>query len=141
MQDKLHEKSLIKQRILLYLDFKGVSKYEFYKISGVTRGVLDQNTGISEDNLARFIAYAKDIDLEWLLLGVGEITKSNFANYEIVKEPSTKYISPKDEVINKLTAECNEKANRIIDQMDLIAKLKDELSSLKSVDGAGSRSA
>ena len=54
-----------------YLAQKGVSAYEFYKESGVTRGILQQNNGISEDNIARFLAYAPDVNIEWLLTGEG----------------------------------------------------------------------
>lgn len=73
MQEKRQEKSPIKQNILLYLAQKGVSPYEFYKESGVTRGILQQNNGISEDNIARFLAYASDISVEWLITGRGEM--------------------------------------------------------------------
>ena len=58
---------------MLYLAEKGVSAYEFYKESGVTRGILQQNNGISEDNIARFLAYAKDVNVEWLITGRGEM--------------------------------------------------------------------
>ena len=75
MQEVKQEKSLIKQNILLYLNKKGVSPYEFYRVSGVTRGVLSQNNGISEDNLARFLAYASDVNPSWLLTGKGEMIK------------------------------------------------------------------
>lgn len=73
MQEKRQEKSPIKQNILLYLAQKGVSTYEFYKESGVTRGILQQNNGISEDNIARFLAYATDISVEWLITGRGSM--------------------------------------------------------------------
>lgn len=73
MQEKRQKKSPIKQNILLYLAQKGVSPYEFYKESGVTRGILQQNNGISEDNIARFLAYAPDINVEWLITGRGEM--------------------------------------------------------------------
>ena len=73
MQEKRQEKSPIKQNILLYLAQKGVSPYEFYKESGVTRGILQQNNGISEDNIARFLAYASDVSVEWLITGRGEM--------------------------------------------------------------------
>lgn len=73
MQEKQQEKSPIKQNILLYLAEKRVSAYEFYKESGVTRGILQQNNGISEDNIARFLAYAKDVNVEWLITGRGEM--------------------------------------------------------------------
>lgn len=73
MQENKQEKSPIKQRILLFLAHKGVSPYEFYKNSGVTRGVLAQNNGISEDNLSRFISYFPSVNLVWLISGQGEM--------------------------------------------------------------------
>lgn len=76
MQEKYQEKSPIKQNILLYLANKGVTLYEFYKVSGVTRGILQQNNGISEDNIARFLAYATDINVEWLITGKGNMLKN-----------------------------------------------------------------
>lgn len=75
MQENRQEKSQIKQKILLYLKTKGVSEYSFYKDSGVTRGVLQQNNGISEDNITRFLAYAPDVNPTWLLTGEGEMLK------------------------------------------------------------------
>ena len=76
MQGKQQEKSLIKQNILLYLAHKGISQYEFYKESGTTRGILQQNNGISEDNIARFLAYAPDVNTDWLLTGKGDMLKT-----------------------------------------------------------------
>lgn len=73
MQEKQQEKSPIKQKILLYLTQRGVTPYEFYKISGVTRGILQQNNGISEENIARFLAYAPEVNIEWLMTGRGEM--------------------------------------------------------------------
>ena len=73
MQENKQEKSPIKQKILLYLDKKGITPYDFYKKSGVTRGVLGQNNGISEDNLSRFLAYASDVNVLWLMTGKGDM--------------------------------------------------------------------
>ena len=86
MQEKQQEKSPIKQNILLYLTEKGVTPYEFYRASGVTRGVLQQNNGISEDNIARFLAYAPDVNREWLITGKGEMLKDKHINYQRQKE-------------------------------------------------------
>ena len=77
MQENKQEKSPIKQRIVQYLTKTGISAYEFYKKSGVTRGVLSQNNGITEDNIARFLIYAPDISIEWLLTGKGSMIKEN----------------------------------------------------------------
>ena len=56
---------------------KGTTPYEFYKKSGVTRGVLNQNNGISEENIARFLAYAPDVNVEWLITGRGSMMGNN----------------------------------------------------------------
>lgn len=76
MQENKQEKSQIKQNISLYLAKKGVSEYEYYKVSGTTRGILGQNNGISEENITRFLAYAPDVNHEWLLTGRGSMLKT-----------------------------------------------------------------
>ncbi len=86
MQENKQEKSQIKQKILQYLQMKGVSPYEFYKSSGVTRGILQQNNGISEDNISRFLAYAPDVNIEWLIQGRGEMLRDIAALQENKQE-------------------------------------------------------
>lgn len=76
-QDKLYKKSHIKANILQYIELQGISKYDFYKRTGITRGVLDQNTGISEENIAKFLAYFNNINTEWLILGKGSMLKED----------------------------------------------------------------
>lgn len=82
MQINEQEKSPIKQRILQYVDYKGISKYKFYKESGITRGVLDQSTGISEETLLKFLDYAREISYKWILFGVGEMLYSQGSSEE-----------------------------------------------------------
>jgi phage repressor protein C with HTH and peptisase S24 domain len=68
----MQEKSLIKKNILKFLDTKGISKYEFYKRTGITRGILDQNNGMSEGNTAKFLAvFGNEISINWLIRGIG----------------------------------------------------------------------
>lgn len=72
----MHQISPIKNKILQYIEYKGISKYKFYQESGITRGVLDKESGISEDNIAKFIAYAPEVDLSWLFLDQGKMLKN-----------------------------------------------------------------
>lgn len=72
----MQEKSLIKKNILQYLEIKGITMYEFYKKTGITRGVLSQNNGMSEENTAKFLAYFSEINPEWLLTGNGPMLKN-----------------------------------------------------------------
>lgn len=89
MKEKQQKKSPIKQNILLYLENKGVTPYEFYKESGVTRGILQQNNGISEDNIARFLAYAPDVNIEWLLTSKGSMIKDGSTDIQISNDTTT----------------------------------------------------
>ncbi|MDO4763871.1 MAG: hypothetical protein Q4A00_05765 [Flavobacteriaceae bacterium] len=72
----MQEKSLIKQNILQFIDYKGITKYKFYQKTGITRGILDQNNGMSEENTAKFLAQYPEINPEWLLTGEGEMLKN-----------------------------------------------------------------
>lgn len=94
MQEKKQEKSRIKQNILLYLQEKNTTPYEFYKKSGVTRGILQQNNGINEDNIARFLAYATDVNTDWLLTGSGKMLKSEEAAETDNKKKKEKEVVP-----------------------------------------------
>jgi hypothetical protein len=76
-QDKSYKKSHIKENILQYIELYGISKYEFYKRTSITRGVLDQNTGISEENIAKFLACFNNVNTEWLILGKGSMFKDD----------------------------------------------------------------
>ena len=84
----------IKERILEYLEYKGVTKYRFYLDSGIARGVLDKPTGLTEENIIRFIYYAKDVALNWLILGKGSMIKfeSSAKDLELVSLEEYKLI-------------------------------------------------
>ena len=88
-QSKFHmqEKSPIKKNILQYIEYKGISKYKFYQETGITRGVLDQNNGMSEENTARFIAQYPEVSTDWLLTGKGAMLRGQSAP-EVAPPPS-----------------------------------------------------
>lgn len=73
----MQENSIIKQNILKYLEYKGITPYRFYKENDVTRGILTQNNGITEENLLKFVQFAQDISLNWLLTGEGSMLKTD----------------------------------------------------------------
>ncbi|QZT38691.1 hypothetical protein K5X82_07275 [Halosquirtibacter xylanolyticus] len=68
--------SIIKNRIIQYLDFKGVPKSDFYKMTGASNGVLSQKSGISEDNILRFLNSYRDVSVEWLITGEGDMIRN-----------------------------------------------------------------
>lgn len=92
MQENKQLNSLIKQNILSFLEAKNISQYQCYKDTGITRGVLSQNNGISEENLMRFLAVYTDVSPDWLLTGNGEMLRNE--NAGIV---SGKYLEDKED--------------------------------------------
>ncbi len=114
MQENRQVFSHIKQNILHFLENQGISKYEFYKTTGITRGVLDQKTGMSEGNIAKFLAYYTNVSPDWLFFGKGEIF---IKDTELAEEPIEKY---------KLDSEISlEEKIQILE--DRIAELKDTI--------------
>lgn len=71
MQGNKQEKSPIKRKILQFISELGISQYDFYRKTGITRGILGQNNGISEENIARFLVVYPQVSAEWLLTGRG----------------------------------------------------------------------
>jgi phage repressor protein C with HTH and peptisase S24 domain len=65
--------SPIKRRILLYADNKGYSKRKIYLDTGISNGVLDKESGLTEDNIEKFISTYRDISVEWLITGNGKM--------------------------------------------------------------------
>ena len=92
MQEKSHKKSIVKQNILQIIEIKGLTKYDFYKKTRITRGVLDQNNGMSEDNIARFLAYFTDIDANWLITGEGSMYRTPGVMNEAPPPDRDKYV-------------------------------------------------
>lgn len=125
MQENKQEKSQIKQKILLYLSKKGISDYEFYKHSGVTRGILTQNNGIREDNLARFLDYAPDVNLEWLLRGRGNMLRDNVADDIPIEQQNEGSNPDEGNVYNQ------QLLDKMLDQAEEIGRLKARIDELE----------
>jgi hypothetical protein len=70
------KKSTFKERILQYLEIKGITKYEFYQKTGVSNGTLSQNGGLGEENILKFLSYYRDISSDWFLFGKGEMFRN-----------------------------------------------------------------
>ena len=89
----MREISILKENILKYLEFKGISKYEFYQKTGVSNGILSQKNGLSEDNIMRFLSYYTDVNPTWLLTGKGFMIKENnvVADAITLNEPGEAY--------------------------------------------------
>jgi len=66
----------IRERIAEFLILKGISRYRFYKDTGLSNGFLDKPGSINSDNCEKICYCYPDINPEWLLTGKGEMLKS-----------------------------------------------------------------
>lgn len=70
-----------KERMLKYLNAKGVTQYNFSKETGLSNGFLKSGSSISSDNLELISKIYIDLNLIWVITGNGEMvigeTKKN----------------------------------------------------------------
>ncbi len=86
MQESTRDISVIKNRILEYTKSQNITKYKFYKDTGITRGVLDHKSGISEDNISKFLEFYENVNPHWFITGHGEmILPEGVSQSEIAK--------------------------------------------------------
>ena len=79
MQDEGIKNPPIKERILKFIDYKGISKSKFSKITGIHpanfkgKGLKSE---IGGDKLNKILSHFPEINPEWLLTGEGEMLRS-----------------------------------------------------------------
>lgn len=71
----------ITDRILQFLDYKGITKYEFHKKNNFSNGFLDKSRAIGSDKCAIILENYPEINPEWLIMGKGEMLKEGRATY------------------------------------------------------------
>lgn len=77
MQELSNTHNNISDRLLLFVNSQGISKYKFHKKIGVSNGFIDKATEIRTDNLRKIIDNYPILNLDWLLYGRGEMLNSN----------------------------------------------------------------
>ena len=83
--------SPIKQRILHFADSLNISKRDFYKNTGISRGTLESKTGITEDTITKVFAAYQNLSPLWLITGEGSmLTNSDNTNF-VAKEDGCEY--------------------------------------------------
>lgn len=76
MQEKKQNISPIKQRFLQFADTLGISMRDFYIKTGVSRGTLENSTGINEETMTKIFANFSDLSPNWVVTGEGPMLKS-----------------------------------------------------------------
>lgn len=65
-----------KEKILLYLNHKGVNKNKFSIQTGLSTRFLDSGSSLGVDKLRIIASNYTDLSLEWLITGQGEMIKT-----------------------------------------------------------------
>lgn len=91
-----------KERILQYIEYKGISISEFLRNTDIKRGFLDAdklNSAVSDVFVAKIIANYGDLNLEWLITGEGQMLKedSNPADH-LIAEPTLSFRKTADPI-------------------------------------------
>ncbi|MDM1378797.1 S24 family peptidase [Myroides marinus] len=74
----MSKNTTIKERILQFIENKGISKYKFYQETGISNGVLDKKSGLSMETVEKLLLKFPEISERWLLTGEGEMIKSEY---------------------------------------------------------------
>ena len=95
---------MIQDRIIEYLEYKGISKYKFYKETGLSNGFLYKKWTIGADKCEIIYSHYPDLNLEWLITGQGEKLKENAKSEDFtdLENLFKKIISKQQKIIEKL---------------------------------------
>ncbi len=114
------------ERIIQYIEFKGISKYKFCKDLGFSNKFLDNSSNMGTDKACKILHYYPEINAEWLLTGQGSMlnkSSESIITYHHNNEEPVEQSSYKDLADARL---------QIIEMKDEKIKwLENELSTLK----------
>ena len=112
---------MIRKRILQYLEYKGISKYKFYKDNSVSNGFLDKEGSMRSDICEKISYQYEDINLIWLITGKGEMLLQDQPKLTGVTEPPpTSYQQPATNSlinVNELEKIIDTRINARIDEL------------------------
>jgi repressor LexA len=63
-------------RVIKYLEYKGISKYKFYKKTTLSNGFLDKARNIGSDKCEIISICYPDLNIEWIITGKGSMLKN-----------------------------------------------------------------
>lgn len=127
-----------KQRIIQYIENKGISVKDFLEKTEIKRGFLDSDkleSTVSDVFITKIIAKYNDINIEWLLTGKGSMLKSEekdrlsqniTGNSNIQSGNDTKVAGDNSQQVKELQKQLKEKdkeIERLKTQVDKLFKM------------------
>ena len=97
----------ITKRLKQFIDYKGITKYEFHKVNGFSNGFLDKDREIGTDKCAKILENYPEINPMWLIAGKGEMIRpKSYMTEESInaaKEGITPYGFTEKELLSKIS--------------------------------------
>lgn len=62
-----------KERFVEYLKFKGIGQTAFEESAGLSRGAIAKKTGFNADSIEKIATACSDLNINWLVTGLGEM--------------------------------------------------------------------
>jgi|GEM_PF-4971961 len=91
----------VKERLIEYLKYKGISQYKFQESIGASNGYINSmRKGIGVDKLEQVRSKYPDLDIKWLLTGDGTMLRQsdeNSASSSISVDGSVSFIIKKED--------------------------------------------
>jgi len=113
--------SSVKQRLILFLEYKNITKNKFEKLCGLSTGYIkNMRVSIQPEKIRNIAAIFPDLNTGWLLTGEGEMLKKNDGT---VSESAPIY-AKKCERCKDLEKTIEALERTIQAQQELIAELK-----------------
>lgn len=79
------------ERIVEFLDYKGITKYKFCKDLGFSNKFLDNSSNMGTDKACKILHYFPEINPEWLLTGKEPMLREPHTAKDPDRELSHKY--------------------------------------------------
>ena len=99
---------MTKERILQFIEYKGITLTDFFKITGIKRGFLDTDklkSSVSDVFLTKILASFPEINPEWLITGKGDMMRNNEneqEDFNIAIDNTIKFKNPNEKENNLL---------------------------------------
>lgn len=106
------------ERLREFIEYKGISKYSFYKATGLSNGYLDKGGNIGSDKCEIISSVYPDLNLVWLITGKGEMLNLESSKIEETPEPIS---DPElSRHIDELTEVIKTQAKALLEQQQFI---------------------
>lgn len=128
----------VKQRILQYLKYKGISIRKFSEkisISPSNFNEKNMSSALSSDVLCRILTEFEELNSDWLLLGKGEMLKPKATVQPSGDDLVLKIIAEKDRRIEQLILEKRE----LEEQLDTVLRVSADLQAVIPPQSAGAQ--